>query len=103
MTYACVLLFIVSTLQPFDAVEREDRWLGQDKLLHLSLSSALVSTLYHLHRCEWGHSTNSSQIFAAQVTISLGIAKEMNDPEFSYRDLLADLVGITVGLILFVR
>jgi len=103
MTHVCVLLLIVSSLQPFDVAEREDRWLAQDKLLHISLSSALVSTLYHLHRYRYGDSANSSQVFAAQVSISLGIVKEMSDAQFSYRDLIADLVGIAVGLILFVR
>lgn len=98
-----MLLLIISSLQGPGIEQRQDRWLAQDKLLHISLSSALVSTFYHLHRHKYGDSRNSSEVFAAQITISLGIAKEIRDPRFSYRDLVADLVGVTVGLLLFIR
>lgn len=103
MIKALALLLIVSSLQSLKTEKPEDGWLTQDKLLHISMSSVMVSTLYHLHQCKYGDSKVSSQIFAAQITISLGITKEIKDAKFSSKDLIADLLGITIGLLLLIR
>lgn len=100
MVKALFLLIILASLQPLGAEQFQDEWLAQDKSLHISLSSALVSTLYHLHQYRYGNSKVSSEVFAVQITIFIDIAKEIKDPKFSYKDLIADLLGITVGLLL---
>lgn len=100
MIKVLALLLIIVSVHSYAAEQSQDRWLAQDKSLHISLSSALVSTFYHLHQYKYGSSKISSEVFAAQVTIFIGIAKEIGDPKFSYKDLIADLLGITVGLLL---
>ena len=103
MAIAIALVLTLSSAQPFSAEQSPDRWLAQDKLLHVVLSGALMSAFYHFHQHECDASRASSQILAAQITISIGIAKETKDARFSYRDLIADMVGIGVGVLLFVR
>jgi uncharacterized protein YfiM (DUF2279 family) len=103
MARALVLLLIVLSFQASGAEQTEDSWFSRDKVLHLSLSTALVSTLYHFHQHKYGDSRSSSEVFAVQITLYLSVGKEMRDRQFSYRDLLVDLVGIGVGWLLFVR
>ena len=103
MIKAVALFLIASSLQPAAAQQSENRWLAQDKLLHFCLSSALVSTFYHLHQYEYGDSKHSSEVLAVQITLFFSIGKEIKDPQFSHKDLIADLLGIAVGLLVFVR
>ena len=103
MSVALAVFLLFSTFQTAPAQGAREHWFSQDKVLHLSLSTALVGTLYHLHQHKCGESRRSSQVFATQVTLYLCIGKEMKDRHFSYKDLMVDLVGIGLGLLLFVK
>jgi len=84
----------------------EDPWMGRDKFSHLALSLSLVGFGYHLARMEAGAGRAQSRTAALGAALSLGLAKEFYDrkrpgPGFSYRDLVFDLMGSGLGLLLF--
>lgn len=78
-----------------------DKWNGEDKVLHFSLSAAmalLASVLFHsLHFSEY-----IACAFAASMLV--GIAKELKDAMteagsgFSEKDLIADGLGSALGV-----
>lgn len=86
-------------------VQKQFRLVGSDKVQHFMAS--LISTVFvykfsevHL-RMEKSH---SKQV-AVGFSLSVGIFKEIRDSRqpkniFSWRDLLADVAGIGVGLVL---
>ena len=90
--------------QDFNKV-KSDSWLGVDKAAHIAgscmLTVALNEGLHHLA----GYSGEKSTQFSMGVTLSLGIGKEIRDSaqpgnKFSFKDIIADIVGIGIGLLL---
>lgn len=83
----------------------EDRFLAPDKAQHFMFSIiATVFTSQMLERKAGTGHRNSLQM-AGGVTLTLGIGKEIRDSRqprnhFSWKDLLADVAGIAVGLVL---
>lgn len=84
----------------------EDPWIGRDKVSHLALSLSVVGFGYHVARMEGGAGRCQARTGALGVSLALGLAKEFYDrkrpgPGFSYRDLVYDLMGSGLGLLLF--
>jgi len=82
-----------------------DSWFGKDKAHHF-LTSAFLSGIgyYFLHE-EHNFPNRISQQGGFCFSVSLGLMKEIRDglkPKnaFSVKDLVADLLGTTVGILL---
>jgi len=83
----------------------QDKWLARDKAQHLMASFILTGTMmYRFHQYE-GWTASNSRIAGAGVTFGLGILKEWRDlykpapfDRFSWKDLIADLAGICLGV-----
>lgn len=84
----------------------EDPWLGRDKAAHLALSLSLVGFSYHLVRMEGDRDRGTAGAASLGLTLAAGLAKELVDRRrpggrFSYRDLLFDLAGAGLGMLVF--
>ena len=79
----------------------KDQWLGPDKLRHLATSVILTGMCfqgYDRSGCRLSHARG----YAALSALGLGILKEERDRRktyFSWKDLVADIVGIGVGVL----
>jgi uncharacterized protein YfiM (DUF2279 family) len=80
-----------------------DPWVGEDKAQHLAMSYAITTFGYSGVRSA-GAGRDASLALAAGSAIAAGLTKEVLDRRrggiFSYRDLVADLVGIGAGVLL---
>jgi len=88
------------------APQANDPWLGRDKASHLALSLSVVGFGYHLARFEGGGGRGQARAASFGAAVGLGLAKELRDREcpgnrFSFRDLLFDLAGAGLGLLIF--
>jgi uncharacterized protein YfiM (DUF2279 family) len=86
----------------------QDHWLGKDKLDHAMTSAGLVAAQFYLYHQELDWKASKSRQIAAGSTLMIGIAKEIYDQTSrrgtpSWKDLLADLVGIGVAVILVIQ
>ncbi|UCG43672.1 MAG: hypothetical protein JSU73_03380 [candidate division WOR-3 bacterium] len=93
---------------PDTATEAEDRWLAADKLWHFTASFATVGAAYHLCANRLRLPEPVPTGVAAGGTLTLGLTKEFADlsgPErhFSWKDLVADALGIAVGYLVFIH
>ncbi len=82
-----------------------DKFKTPDKAQHFMGSMISTVLIYNICREPLDIQNNNSKIIAVGITFGLGISKEMYDHSrthgmFSWRDLLADLAGIGVGIIL---
>ncbi|GAB4366822.1 MAG: hypothetical protein Kow0042_07000 [Calditrichia bacterium] len=76
-----------------------------DKIQHFTMSLISTVLFYKLSETELKINPGPSKQIAAGLTFGLGIAKEIRDSTrrnnyFSLKDLLANLAGIGVGMIL---
>jgi uncharacterized protein YfiM (DUF2279 family) len=83
---------------------KEDKWLGWDKFGHFFISGFLSGSSYSIYHKSFNNDKESSVYFASTITLSLGFGKELSDMKkpqnkFSYKDLVCDLMGISLGLI----
>lgn len=90
-------------LQPSKSI---DPWLGKDKLDHFLASAFIVGISYMFFRDERGLSDNQALVWSAEVSFSVGIAKEIRDKlsqqgMVSFKDLLWDLLGIGMGILIY--
>jgi uncharacterized protein YfiM (DUF2279 family) len=90
------------------SVKAGDQWLAVDKLWHFTASFATVGAAYHLcaNRVHWPEPAPTG--IAAGGTLALGLTKEFADlagPEkhFSWKDLVADGLGIAAGYLVFIH
>ncbi|GAB4335738.1 MAG: hypothetical protein Kow0037_16110 [Calditrichia bacterium] len=98
-------VIVANSLQADSSRISSDAWFGSDKAKHFVLSS--VTTLFiakHLQVAQ-GYSSQKSQLTGAGISISLGLVKEFRDRKrpgnhFCWKDLVADLAGISAGLLL---
>jgi uncharacterized protein YfiM (DUF2279 family) len=86
-----------------DSLTISDRWLAWDKLEHFGVSAFLSTFSYEVYHDFYNNNEESSLCFSCGLTFSLGLGKEICDdkrPEgrFSYKDLVADVLGIAAGL-----
>jgi len=82
-----------------------DNWLSEDKAFHLA-SSAFITAggFYFLHQ-EQDVEREKSLLISAGVSLAIGIGKEIYDrgkPKHvaSWKDLVADVVGIGVAMLI---
>ena len=85
-----------------------DSWLARDKRIHLLVSAGMVGAGYHLLHDHWDRQPENSRGIAVSVTALAGVLKELSDTKkvpstCSYKDLIADGVGILVGILIFTR
>jgi len=82
-----------------------DNWFSYDKGYHVLGSFMLtVATSKGMEQFS-SKDEYASRVWAASITIAFGIGKELFDStrilnHFSYKDFIADLAGITLGLVL---
>ena len=86
-----------------DTQEISDRWLAWDKVEHFGVSAYLSAVSYKIYHDFYHNNKESSLYFSFILTFSLGLGKEVYDQrrpngKFSYKDLVADILGIGVGL-----
>ena len=84
--------------------EGGDRWLGEDKLLHFTVSAGLAFGSFYIYREELHNDWEGSYYFSGGFTISLGALKEYYDSRHprhhtaSWKDFAADVLGVGAGL-----
>jgi len=85
--------------------ESVDNYISVDKLLHLSVSLWLSGFSYYSNRFWFSKDRPSSRILSFSLTVSVGVLKEIWDRKvsshFSFKDLMADLLGAAFGLAIF--
>jgi len=85
-----------------------DRWFAMDKFWHFSASFVTVGAAHHLSANRIRLSTPWAASLALGGTLTLGVSKELCDlagpsRHFSWKDLVADAVGIGVGYFAFIH
>jgi len=84
-----------------NVVVRDD-WIAEDKAQHLAMSYALTTFGYAGARIG-GMSSRNASAAAIGAAAAAGVAKELLDRHrggiFSYRDLVADALGIAAGVL----
>jgi uncharacterized protein YfiM (DUF2279 family) len=83
----------------------KDEWLGSDKVAHFTISLFLSAITYKMYHDNYYNDKNPSILFSGGFVFTLGLGKEFYDRRrpngrFSYKDLIADAAGISIGLIL---
>jgi len=83
----------------------EDKWLGWDKAGHFLISGFLAGSSYSIYHKSFDNDKESSIYFASIFTLSLGVGKEISDmrkpkDKFSYKDIIFDILGISVGILI---
>ena len=91
-----------------DTVKIQDKWLAWDKVEHLGISALFSGTLYSVFHDFYDNDWKSSIYLSSSLTFSLGLGKEFYDRrtphnKFSYKDLVADVLGIGIGLLIVTR
>jgi putative lipoprotein len=86
-----------------DSLRTSDRWLARDKLEHFGVSAFLSVLSYRVYHDFYNKDKESSLCFSCGLTFSLGLGKEIYDKKkpggkFSYKDLVADILGLAAGL-----
>lgn len=83
----------------------KDSWIGLDKGYHLVGSMiCMIGTAKGFQQfttCDH----RQSVIYGSGITLSLGMGKEIYDSKqknnhFSYKDLVADIIGLSIGIII---
>lgn len=82
-----------------------DPWLGKDKADHFIVSAFLAGTCYYWARTELRQTHDTAVIFSLSCTGGIGLAKELYDGLSqrgtpSWKDLLADFLGIGIGILM---
>jgi putative lipoprotein len=86
-----------------DTLKISDRWLAWDKVEHFGVSAYLSAISYKIYHDFYHNHKESSLYFSFSLTFSLGLGKEVYDQrrpngKFSYKDLVADILGVGFGL-----
>jgi uncharacterized protein YfiM (DUF2279 family) len=91
-----------------DTLKTLDKWIAWDKLEHVGVSAFFSGVFYSIFRDFYYNNRGSSIYFSTALTFSLGLGKEFCDQrtprkKFSYKDLVADILGIGLGLFIATR
>ena len=91
-----------------DTSRIQDNWLAWDKAEHLGVSALFSGTLYSVFHNFYDNDRKASIYLSSSLTFSLGLGKEFYDRRnprnrFSYKDLVADVLGIGIGLLIATR
>jgi uncharacterized protein YfiM (DUF2279 family) len=81
----------------------KDKWLAKDKVDHFASSAFLTAFGYYWANVEFDYSHHKATRFAFGFSFSAGTFKEIYDWKSkkghpSYKDLIADILGIGFGL-----
>ena len=84
----------------------EDKWFSEDKLHHFSYSFGITGLTYHIYHCQFHNPKAEARTFSISLASVTGISKEFYDryckkKKLSYKDLVADVLGITLATLLF--
>ncbi len=95
------LLIAFSLMNP-----KNDKWIAKDKALHFFCSAAITGLAFHSTHCQLGYSKEESRVFSISLSSLTGIGKEFLDSKkktssASWRDLVADGMGILAGVLIF--
>jgi uncharacterized protein YfiM (DUF2279 family) len=86
---------------PTFELPQPDRWFGEDKARHFFYSYAITTGTAGAARAITGH--DESVVIGAAFGLIAGIGKELYDKKgngnASFRDLLWDVAGVTVGVL----
>jgi len=82
-----------------------DPWFGKDKFDHFLLSAFLVNLMYYSLRNHPSIRPSQARLFSASISLGFGVGKELWDKKSkkgfpSYRDFVADLLGVGLGLLI---
>lgn len=83
-----------------------DRWWAVDKYRHFIAAAFITGVGYNIARVEGTLPRSQAIWLGTTFSLSLGLVKEIRDRfqpgnRFSWKDLLADLAGITLGVLCF--
>jgi len=114
-----IALFLVSTTcfaqEPIKQEAKEsreknnsDKWFAMDKLLHFTASAGITGLSYHCYHCQFNNPEDKSIYFSLSIAGVSGIGKELFDKKirktrWSWKDITADIVGVTAGYFLFIK
>ncbi len=99
-----ILLFLIIFLL-FSCLQAESQWLGKDKVMHFTGSAFLTYWNYGFSQDILENSNEESLYFSISFTALLGTSKEYSDKRskstgWSWPDLVYDLAGIALGVVL---
>ncbi len=85
-----------------------DRWLARDKLLHASTSFLLTLSSQYILVNKLNYQEHRALPISLGLTFSIGVGKEFYDRRkpggyISYRDLLADVLGLALAALIITR
>tara|TARA_B100002051_G_scaffold167830_1_gene158478 strand:- start:75 stop:461 length:387 start_codon:yes stop_codon:yes gene_type:complete len=88
-------------------VNRSDRWLAIDKLQHFSYSCLISLGCQYVLVNKFNNGEKDALPLSSSLSFSAGLLKELNDNRgkngyFSMKDMIANLVGITVAAIIII-
>lgn len=91
-----------------DTLQIVDKWFARDKAEHLVVSTFLSGVSYSVFRDFYYNKDETSAYFSAILTFSVGLGKELHDMKaprgrFSYKDIVADVLGIALGILIATR
>jgi len=93
-------------LQSASTSEDGDRWFGEDKFYHFTVSAGIAAGSYYVYREQLHNRETGSYYFSGGFTLSLGALKEFYDAKHpdqhtaSWKDFAADAAGMGVGLLI---
>jgi uncharacterized protein YfiM (DUF2279 family) len=73
--------------------------LDTDKKLHFGVSAFLSASMYASARAS-GYKKNEAKVAAFIGTVAIGLVKEVSDPVFDREDLVFDILGAAVPLVI---
>lgn len=96
------LILLIMIITPLTA---KNQWFTKDKVLHLGGSAIVTYWNYGISKDIYGSSHKKSLYFSVSFTSVLGLGKEFSDKElkqskWSWRDIVYDAAGISLGLIM---
>jgi hypothetical protein len=96
------------TNESSDSLKPQEKWFTIDKLHHFSYSLGISGLFYHIYHCQFNNPNPKARYLSISVTGIIGISKELYDKyirktKFSYRDLIANGMGILASTLLFMR
>ncbi|MBD3233775.1 MAG: hypothetical protein GF315_08640 [candidate division Zixibacteria bacterium] len=85
-----------------------DQWFGKDKLKHAGASAFYTIFSYKLLHHHFDMSKNDSGRLSVGFTLTLGLTKEYYDSKHpeetsSFKDIIADIAGIALGIYIATR
>lgn len=91
-----------------EASKESDCWLAWDKFWHFSASFVTVGAGYHLCASRLGFKRPMATGISLSGAFGLGVGKELIDRyrhhrRFSWKDIIANALGITLGYFVFIH